>query len=149
MPQPEKYSKTAWVFSKMLDITSSTEKIEILPLRKEKNIMLFMSLIAIVQNLVISHNFWFSIFTIHLSSKIKRARHKDILILTAVKTKFPHINYDGPQMWQRCQSNYQAKPYLCQGYRYTWSTELKINNWRIYLSKALGRSDSEDLMEEK
>lgn len=36
MPQPEKYSKTAWVFSKMLDITSSTEKIEILPLRKEK-----------------------------------------------------------------------------------------------------------------
>lgn len=74
----------------MLDITSSTEKIEILPLRKEKNIMLFMSLIAIVQNLMISHNFWFSIFTIHLSSKIKRARHKDILILTAeLKLNFP------------------------------------------------------------
>lgn len=76
----------------MLDTTSSTEKIEILPLRKEKNIMLFMSLIAIVQNLVISHNFCFqfSQCLIHLSSKIKRARHKDILILTAeLKQNFP------------------------------------------------------------
>lgn len=78
----------------MLDTTSSTEKKEILPLRKEKKnyVMLFMSLIAIVQNLVISHNFCFqfSQCLIHLSSKIKRARQKDILILTAeLKQNFP------------------------------------------------------------
>lgn len=76
----------------MLDITSSTEKIEILPLRKEKNIMLFMSLIAIVQNLVISHNFWFSIFTMFNSFIFQNIEGKiqgypDFN--RRVKTKFP------------------------------------------------------------
>lgn len=83
----------------MLDITSSTEKIEILPLRKEKNIMLFMSLIAIVQNLMISHNFWFSIFTIHFIFQNKEGKTQGYPDFNRrVKTKFPHINYEGPQM---------------------------------------------------
>lgn len=78
----------------MLDITSSTEKIEILPLRKEKNIMLIMSLIAIVQNLVISHNFWFSFIFQNKEGKTQGYPYFN----RRVKTKFPHINYEGPQM---------------------------------------------------
>lgn len=151
MPQPEKHSKTAWVFSQMLDTTSSTEKIEILPLRKEKNIMLCY-LCLWLQLFKISWYLIVSVFNFHNSfifqnKEGKTQGYPDFN--RRVKTKFPHINYEGlsPDVTEvsvELSSQTLSLPRL-----YTWSTEWKINNWRIYLSQALRRSDSEDLMEEK
>lgn len=125
MPQPEKYSKTAWVFSQMLDTTSSTEKIEILPLRKEKNIMLC-NLCLWLQLFKISWYLIISVFNFHNSFIFQNKEGKTQGYPDfnhRVKTKFPHINYEGlsPDVTEvsvDLSSQTLSLPRL-----YTWSTE--------------------------